>query len=98
MGTIVDGLKATPCRKGDIERLSCHRRRYSMPGFVARVLRGLSPVMVRFYMVFQARIAGIWHGMVTVRRNCRTINAVIAQVYRQVCILTIMGVRHEVTR
>jgi hypothetical protein len=59
MGMIVDGLKATPCRKGDIERLSCHRRRYSMPGFVASVLHGLSPVIMRFYSVFQARIAGI---------------------------------------
>ena len=38
MGMIVDGLEATPCRKGHIERLSCHRRRHSMPGFVASAL------------------------------------------------------------
>jgi hypothetical protein len=91
MGMIVDGLKATPCRKGDIERLSCHRRRYSMPGFVASVLHGLSPVIMRFYSVSQAGIACIWHGMLTEQKNYRTANAVIAQFYRQVLIITIMG-------
>ena len=91
MGMIVDGLKATPCRKGHIERLSCHKRRHSMPCFVASAPHELSPVMMRLYMVFQARIARIWHGMVTSRRNYRTANAVIAQFYRRVCLTTIMG-------
>ena len=91
MGMIVDGLKATPCRKGHIERLSCHRRRHSMPCFVASAPHELSPVMMRLYMVFQARIARIWHGMMTIRRDYRNINAVIERVYQRVAISLIMG-------
>ena len=91
MGMIVDGLKATPCRKGDIERLSCHRRRYSMPGFVASALHELSPAIMRVYTVFGTQIAHIWHGMLTKQNNCRTANVVIERFYRQVCIPIILG-------
>ncbi len=88
---IVDGLKAPLCRKGDIERLSCHRRRYSMPYFVASALHELSPVMMRVYAVFAAKIACIWHGMLTERNNYRFADAVIAQFYRLGRIISIMG-------
>ena len=91
IGMIGDRLEADSCQNWDIERLSCHRRRYSMPYFVANALHELSPVMIRVYAVFAAKIACIWHGMLTERNNYRFANAVIVQVYRRVAIPLIMG-------
>ncbi len=84
-------VRTGPCRKGDIERLSCHRRRYSMPGFVASTLHELSPVMMRVCTVFGAKISYIWHGMLTEWRNYRITNAVIERFYRLGRITDIMG-------
>ncbi len=90
MGMIGHRVRAGSCQKRPYTAFLCHRDNRTVPGFLARVLRGLSPVMVRFYSVFQARISGIWHGMVTIRRNYRITNAVIAQFYELVLIITIM--------
>ncbi len=91
IGMIGDRLEAGSCQNWDIERLSCHRCRYSMPYFVASALHELSPVMMRVYAVFAAKIACIWHGMLTERNNYRIMNAVIAQFYRLGRIIQIMG-------
>ena len=91
MGMIGHRVRTGSCQKRPYTAFLCHRDNRTVPGFLARVLCGLSPVMMRFYSVFQARIAGIWHGMLTGQKKHRTANPVIAQFYRQVCLTTIMG-------
>jgi hypothetical protein len=59
VGIINDSLKAASCENRDIWQAVCHRDRKPMPIYLARVLHGLSPAIMQFYTVFQARIAGI---------------------------------------
>ena len=91
VGMIGDSLKAASCENRDIWQAVCNRARKPMPIYLARVLHELSPAIMRFYIIFQARIAGIWHGMLTERKKYRSANAVIERVYQRVAIFTIMG-------
>ncbi|KKL99217.1 hypothetical protein LCGC14_1816640 [marine sediment metagenome] len=84
-------VRTGSCQKRPYTAFLCHRDNRTVQGFLARALRGLSPVMVRFYSVFQAGIAGIWHGMLTGQKNYRITNAVIERFYRLGRIISIMG-------
>ncbi|KKN26221.1 hypothetical protein LCGC14_0876840 [marine sediment metagenome] len=91
MGMIGDRLKVLPCQNWDIGRIICHSDTDTMPGFLACVLHGLSPVIMWFYTVFWAKIGSILHGMLTGQNNYRTVDSVIAQFYRLGRIISIMG-------
>ena len=79
------------CQRCDISKVVCHRDANAMQDFFISALRELSPVMVRFYSVFQAGIAGIWRGMLTGQKKHRIVNAVIVLFYRLGRIIGIMG-------
>ena len=91
IGMVGDGLKATPCRKGDIEPLSCHKNGKPMPMVLMAVVYELSPVMMRFCTVFMAKMAHIWHGILTEWKSYRIISTVIVRFYKLGLITIIMG-------